>query len=139
MLSVPDRVCQLRINHVFNIYHGRASEYLCENFNINQGNIRETSNLNFITPNANLCSTNSFSYNAIKDWNSLPISIKNVNNKEAFKNAVKDFFILRQEEEKKINIFIFKNHSSKCFNYFCSGKLNIVLVIWCFILKYFMC
>ena len=92
MLSVPDRVCQLRINHVFNIYHGRAPEYLCENFNINQGNIRETSNLNCITPNTNLCSTNSFSYNAIKDWNSLPISIKNVTNKEAFKNAVKDFF-----------------------------------------------
>jgi hypothetical protein len=36
MLSVPDRACQLRINHVFNIYHGRAPEYLCENFNINQ-------------------------------------------------------------------------------------------------------
>ena len=46
----------------------------------------------FITPNANLCSTNSFSYNAIRDWNSLPISIKNVNNKEAFKNAVKELF-----------------------------------------------
>ena len=41
MLSVPDRVSQLRINHVFNIYHGRAPEYLCENFNINQGNTRE--------------------------------------------------------------------------------------------------
>jgi hypothetical protein len=36
-------------------------------------------NLNFSTPNTNLCS-------------SLPISIKNVNNKEAFKNAVKEFF-----------------------------------------------
>jgi hypothetical protein len=35
MLSVPDRVSQLRINHVFNIYHGRAPEYLCENFNNN--------------------------------------------------------------------------------------------------------
>ena len=53
-----DRVSQLRINHVFNIYHGRAPEYLCENFNINQ---RGASNLNFITPNANLRSTNSFS------------------------------------------------------------------------------
>jgi hypothetical protein len=51
----------------------------------------EPLNLNCITPNANLCSTNSFSYNAIRDWNSLPISIKNVTNKEAFKNAVKEF------------------------------------------------
>jgi hypothetical protein len=31
-------------------------------------------------------------HNAIRDWNSLPISIKNVNNKEAFKNAVNYFF-----------------------------------------------
>jgi iron-sulfur cluster repair protein YtfE (RIC family) len=43
---------QLIINHVFNIYHGRAPEYLCENFNINQGNTRGASNSNCITPNA---------------------------------------------------------------------------------------
>ena len=92
MLSIPDRVSQLRINHVFNIYHGRAPEYLCENFNINQGNTRGASNLNCITPNANLYSTNSFSYNSIRDRNSLSISIKNVTNKEAFKNAVKEYF-----------------------------------------------
>ena len=36
MLSVPDRACQLRINHVFNIYHGRAPEYLCENILIKE-------------------------------------------------------------------------------------------------------
>jgi hypothetical protein len=48
MLSVPDRVSQLRINHVFNIYHGRAPEYLCENFNINQENTRGASNLNYL-------------------------------------------------------------------------------------------
>jgi hypothetical protein len=35
MLSVTDRVCQLRINHMFNIFHGHAPEYLCENFNLN--------------------------------------------------------------------------------------------------------
>jgi hypothetical protein len=91
MLSVPDRACQLRINHVFNIYHGKSTRIFMWKY-INQGNTRGASNLNFGTPNANLCCTNSFSYNAIKDWNSLPISIKNVNNKEAFKNAVKDFF-----------------------------------------------
>jgi hypothetical protein len=57
-------------------------------------NTRGASNLNCITPNENLCSTNSFSYNAIRDWNSLPISVKNVTNKEAFKNAVKYFFLI---------------------------------------------
>ena len=81
MLSVPDRVRQLRINHVFNIYHGLAPEYLCEHFQINQGNTRGSSNLNFIVPNLNLCSKDSFAYNAITDWNSLPLSVKNLTNK----------------------------------------------------------
>ena len=35
MLSVTDGVRQLRINHVFNIFHGHAPEYLCENVNLN--------------------------------------------------------------------------------------------------------
>lgn len=29
MLYVKDRVSQLRINHVFNIFHRKAPEYLC--------------------------------------------------------------------------------------------------------------
>ena len=107
MLSVPDRVSQLRINHVFNVYHGRAPDYISENFNVNQGNTRGASNLNCITPNANLCSTNSFSYNAIRDWNSLPISIKNVTNKEAFKNAVKDFFKFEARRREENEYFYF--------------------------------
>ena len=48
MLSVPDRVSQLRINHVFNVYHGRAPDYISENFNVNQGNTRGASNLNYL-------------------------------------------------------------------------------------------
>ena len=69
MLSVPDRVNQLSINHVFNIYNGMAPEYLCENFKMNQGNTRGTSNLNYIIPNNKVCSKDSFTYNAIKAWN----------------------------------------------------------------------
>ena len=125
---VPDRVSQLRINLVFNIYHGRAPEYLCENNNINQGNTRGASNLTFITPNAK-CSTNSFSYNAIRDWNSLPISIKNVTNKEAFKNAVKEFLKFEARRREKNEYFYFKKSLIILFNYICSGKLNIVIVI----------
>jgi hypothetical protein len=67
-----------------------------------RGNTRGASNLNLSTPSANLCSTNSFSYNAIRDWNSLPISIKNVNNKEAFKNAV---FLFRQTQYSACALF----------------------------------
>ena len=37
----------------------------------------------------NTCSKNSFVYNAILDWNNLPI--KNISNKPAFKSAVKNY------------------------------------------------
>ena len=32
LLNVEDRVAQLRLNHVFNIYQGKAPSYLSENF-----------------------------------------------------------------------------------------------------------
>jgi len=47
MLSVTDRVWQLRINHVFNIFHGHAPEYLCENFNLNNILTRGATNKKF--------------------------------------------------------------------------------------------
>jgi hypothetical protein len=37
----------------------------------------------------NTCGKNSFVYNAILDWNNLPI--KNISNKPAFKSAVKNY------------------------------------------------
>jgi hypothetical protein len=58
--------------------------------------------LHFLFPSAN-----SFSYNAIRDWNSLPISIKNVTNKEAFKNAVKDFFKFEARRREENEYFYF--------------------------------
>ena len=48
MLSVTDRVRQLRINHVFNIFHGHAPEYLCENVNLNINLTRGATNLIFL-------------------------------------------------------------------------------------------
>jgi hypothetical protein len=44
MRSVTDRVRQLRINHVFNIFHGHAPEYLCANFNLNNNLTRGATN-----------------------------------------------------------------------------------------------
>jgi hypothetical protein len=46
-------------------------------------------------------------HNAIRDWNSLPISIKNVNNKEAFKNAVKEFLKIEARRREENEYFYF--------------------------------
>jgi hypothetical protein len=99
MLSVPDRECQLRINHVFNIYHGRAPEYLCEHFNINL--------IQIVLLQAQIYVALIAFHNAIRDWNSLPISIKNVNNKEAFKNAVKEFLKIEAGRREENEYFYF--------------------------------
>jgi hypothetical protein len=55
MLSVTDRVRQLRINHVFNIFHGHAPGYLCEHFNLNNNLTRGATNLNCLVPSGNTC------------------------------------------------------------------------------------
>jgi hypothetical protein len=49
MLSVTDRVRQLRLNHVFNIFHGHAPAYLYENFNLNNNLTRGATNFNFFS------------------------------------------------------------------------------------------
>jgi len=92
MLSVTDRVHQLRINHVFNIFHEHAPEYLCENLNLNNNLSRGATNFNLLVPSGNTCNKNSFVYNTILDWNNLPIKIKNISNKPPFKSAVKKYF-----------------------------------------------
>ena len=91
MLSVRDRVRQLRINHVFNIFHGHAPEYLCEHFNLNNNSTRGATNLICLVPSGSTYNKSSFVYNAILDWNNLPINIKNISNKPAFKSAVKNY------------------------------------------------
>ena len=90
MLKVPDRVSQLRLNHVFNIANELAPKYLSQNFTFNQGRTISATNRNFIIPSMSKCSHNSFVYSAIKDWNNLPANIKECTSKSSFKTYVKD-------------------------------------------------
>jgi hypothetical protein len=77
----------LEIPHNFK---GHAPEYLCENCNLNNNLTRGVNHFFFLVPSGNTCNKNSFVYNAILDWNNLPINIKNISNKPAFKSAVKN-------------------------------------------------
>ena len=85
MLKVPDRVSQLRLNHVLNIANNLTPKYLSQNFTFNQGRTRSATNRNFIIPSMSKCSNNSFVYSAIKDWNNLPANIKECTSKFSFK------------------------------------------------------
>ena len=74
MQKVEDRVKQLRLNHVFNIYHeyGPQYMYLHQNFirvlNSHVFNTRGRTHT-FTVPSIKGCESESFYYNAILDWN----------------------------------------------------------------------
>ena len=97
MFNVEDRVKQLRLNHVFNIFHDISPTYLKENFVIRGSNsgkqTRSCTNLDFIVPRVKTCQYSTFYFNAIKDWNELPLSIKENKNKENFKGNIKTFLL----------------------------------------------
>ena len=48
-----------------------------------------SSEYNFFVPPVKGQQFHTFYYNGIKDWNSLPVSIKSIKNTEAFKSRVK--------------------------------------------------
>ena len=97
MLCVEDRVKQLRLNHVFNIYHNTAPSYLKSNFVIKSPNsgrqTRSCTNLDFLIPRVKTCESTTFYYNGIKDWNELPLSVKESKSKDLFKTNIKSFLL----------------------------------------------
>ena len=104
MLNIEHRVKQMRLNHVFNIVHDKAPLYMKNSFTLvssSHHNTRSVGNMNFTIPYIKSCQDQTFYYNAIKDWNALPSSIKQLNNKYSFKTNVKQHLMdsLRQHEE----------------------------------------
>ena len=79
MIKVEDRTKQLRLNHVFNIYHDYAPQYLHQNFiKLSNSHVYNTrgSTYNFTVPAIKGCESESFYYNTILDWNNLPDNVK---------------------------------------------------------------
>ena len=88
MLRVENRVKQLCLNHVHNIFYGCAPSYLNSHFSLNENCTSGSSSSNFKLPRigGGGSESGSFYYNAILDWNAL---VKGLRNKDAFKAAVK--------------------------------------------------
>ena len=97
LLNVEDRVKQLALNHVFNIFHGNAPSYLCEKFvlrsEVSIHRTRSCTNLDFIVPRIKTCESGTFFYNGIKNWNELPRNIKECKRKDVFKTLVKQHLL----------------------------------------------
>ena len=106
MLAVPDRVIQLRLNHVFNIFNGSAPPYMTEKFTRNEGITRGATNLNYNVPRVGSKGKSNFYYNAILDWNQLPSDIKLIRNKQHFKTSVK-LYLARTARQREENDFYY--------------------------------
>ena len=94
MLDVKGRVSQLRFNHAFKIYNNSSPEYLSHQFtkvsSVHNYGTRG-SRYNFHQPMIKGQAANTFYANAIKDWNNLPVSIKQISQRNVFKKAVKSY------------------------------------------------
>lgn len=92
MLNVENRVKQLRLNHVHKIFNNTCPSYMHENFEFvskTHAYFSRNSIDNFHVPHVNSFTSNTFYYQAIQDWNSLPHKTKILKNKFAFKKEVK--------------------------------------------------
>ena len=94
-LSVPDRVAYFKLLHLFRVRRGIAPKYLMTNFKAvseaHSHNTRSSSHNFFISRDLSL-SPNSFTYTAIKVWNSLPLSLKSIDKIDRFKRSLKEYF-----------------------------------------------
>ena len=93
MLSVSNRVKQIKLNHVYKIWRETSPEYMFENFNrISDTELRNCTRAsinNFFLPRVQGNCINIFFYSGIKAWNSLPAEIKHIQNESTFKDKVK--------------------------------------------------
>ncbi len=82
LLRVSDRAKQLRLNNAHKIFYHQAPGYLQENFVKTRNRPQHTisSQWNFNVSNFKGIESNTFYFNAIKDWNSLPNNLKNCEN-----------------------------------------------------------
>ena len=89
LLNVETRVKQLRLNHVRKIFYNLFPLYLKD---IHHHNTR-SSGYNFFVPNCQGIESSTFYYTGIKDWNSLPEWLKQMENPQKFKIALKKYLI----------------------------------------------
>jgi hypothetical protein len=101
ILNIENRVHQLRLNHIHKFFYGKGPKYKGHNFNkardLHHHSTRGK-HYNFVVPNVNGMTSTTFYFNAIKDWNSLPIPLKSTKIFQSFKSGVKEFIINRCRE-----------------------------------------
>ena len=94
ILPVKYRADQIRLNHMINIVHGSAHEYLKQSINLSRGNRYDirSGNLSCVMPSVKGFGIKSFFYSASKLWNSLSPNLQYITNKHLFKKKLKHIY-----------------------------------------------
>ena len=94
MLTTEDRVAQLKLNHVFKIFHDCSPDYMKLHFTrvsaLHNYSTRG-SPFNFVVPISKGQARFTFYNTGVHLWNSLSSETKNIKELKAFKQAVKSF------------------------------------------------
>ncbi len=91
MIRIPNRVKQLRLNTAHIIFYNKSPSYLSTNFKRTRDRPQsaKSSEWNFTLPKIKGVESNTFYFNAIKDWDSLPEHLKACEDIASFKKGVK--------------------------------------------------
>ncbi len=101
LLRFSERAQQRRLNNAHKIFYHQAPGYLQENFVETRNRLQHTrsSQWNFNVPNIQGIDSNTFYFNAIKDWNSFPNNMKNCGNIHTYKKGVNRYLLQTATEE----------------------------------------
>ena len=111
MLKVSERVTQNKLTHIHKIWSNTCPIYLKEHFNriidTELRNCTRSSRNNFFLPRVQKQAVNTFFYSGIKDWNSLPANIKQIENVDTFKDHVKKNLELKARSNETCSFLFF--------------------------------
>ena len=91
-LPMEYRVQQLKLGHMFKVFHKEAPSYLLGNIRLvreHHAYITRSSVHNFILPGINSAGKNCFYYTGAKIWNSLPAALKSITSLSHRKQCVR--------------------------------------------------
>ena len=92
MFPVHKKVKQLNMKHMFNIIQGLSPAYLREDILLSENSNHQTRSVTSLScqiPRVKSSGLKSFLFTAVKCWNSLPISVRNIDLKQLFKSMLK--------------------------------------------------
>ena len=108
-LNVECRIDYLTLNNMYNIYYGKAPQYLCtfeKTSDIHSHRTRH-SNMSYVIPRVGTQGSKSFMFNGAKLWNNLPSQIKLVNTKEGFKYKCREFLFKTMADKEKCDFIYY--------------------------------